>query len=394
METLERPPHSHTPLSEVDRKAGMQLLLKTIAERRGTFDSLAHIPRDIVMLMKKAGIFRAGTPKKFGGDALEPAKFLEMVERIAVVDGSAAWVAAFGSANTYLAALPEATQAKIYATGPDQVFAGGLYPLQDAQRVDGGWRVSGRWKFASGCKGADWIGVGIKGETKDASGKPVVTALMALSPANEVEIVDNWNVVGMQGTGSHDTLVQDKFYADEWTCLRGGSMVIDEPLYRYPALAYQAQVHAACNLGLARAALDIVAEMANAARLMPNMARLSDRGYFRTGLARGEAQLRSAQLFFYEAAERGWASVLCGDPVPAQDANMMRLSAAHAAHAAAEVVQQAYRIAGMSAIHRGHRMQQIVRDTMVVTQHAALSESIFESAGAMLAGADAGPAYP
>ncbi|WP_049018225.1 acyl-CoA dehydrogenase family protein, partial [Burkholderia multivorans] len=119
---------------------------------------LSHVPRDVIALMKRAGIFRAGTPKQFGGDALPPHEFVAMLERIAVADGSAAWVAAFGSANTYLAALPLDTQRAIYANGPDQVFAGGLYPLQPAQRVAGGYRVSGRWRFASGCKGADWIG--------------------------------------------------------------------------------------------------------------------------------------------------------------------------------------------------------------------------------------------
>jgi hypothetical protein len=72
---------------------------------------------------------------------------------------------------------------------------------------------------------------------------------MAVAPAQDVEIIDNWHVMGMQGTGSHDLSVTDKFYAEAWTCMRGAPGVIDEPLYRYPSLAYQAQSHAAVNLG-------------------------------------------------------------------------------------------------------------------------------------------------
>ena len=99
-----------------------------------------------------------------------------------------------------MASLPIETQKVIYATGPDQVFAGGLYPAQKAAAVPGGWNVTGRWRFASGCMGADWIGVGI--EVEGPGGKP--RQLAAVAPAAEVEIVPNWDVVGMQGTGSHD----------------------------------------------------------------------------------------------------------------------------------------------------------------------------------------------
>lgn len=370
-------------------------LAEVVAEverRREEIDRERHVPRDLVATMKRAGIFRASTPKMFGGDALPPADFLRMVEAISVADGSAGWVAAFGSANTYLAALPVETQRRIYATGPDQVFAGGLYPLQPARAAEGGWIVSGQWKFASGCMGADWIGVGIATDEIGSNGAPVTR--LALAPAAEVEIVRNWDVVGMQGTGSFDTRVSERFYPVEWTCVRGAPGLIDEPLYRYPALAYQAEVHAAVNIGLARAALDIVAAMAGSAKIMPGAQPLADRGYYRAALAHGEARWRSARAFFYETAEQAWDVLLKGDPIDLPLNNLLRLSAAHAAHECADVVQQAYRSAGIAAIQKTHRLQHIVRDTMVVTQHASLSEAIFDDAGAILAGAGGKAGYP
>ena len=366
----------------------LDALVTEVEQRRDEFDRLTYVPRDVVASMKRARIFRASTPKCFGGDALPPSQFLRMVERISQADGSAGWVAAFGSSGTYLAGLPKETQRKIYATGPDQVFAGGLYPLQLARPANGGWLASGRWRFASGCMGADWIGVGLRlppadGETPRSS-PPV--PVMAVCPASEVEIIKNWNVVGMQGTGSHDTQVHDKFYPYDWTCERGTGSLIDEPLFRYPTLPFQAQVHAVVNVGLARAALDILVNMASAEKIMPGAPSLGDRAYYRTELARAEATWRSVRLYFYDAADRAWEVVLAGDPVSPQLEADLRLSAIYAAQASASVVQLAYRIAGMSAIERTHRLQHIVRDTMVVTQHAAVNESNYDTVGGMLLG--------
>ncbi|NUU02109.1 acyl-CoA dehydrogenase family protein [Herbaspirillum robiniae] len=362
----------------------MDAVIREVTARRDEFDQLTYVPRDAIATMKCAGIFRASTPKRFGGAALAPGEFLQMVERISAADGSAGWVAAFGSANTYLAPLPLATQQQIYAGGPDQVYAGGLYPLQSAQTAPGGWKISGRWHFASGCKGADWIGVGIKNDAPPVDGVPA-PAIMAVMPASEVEIVHNWNVVGMQGTGSHDTRLQDKFVAHEWTCARGAPGLIDEPLYRYPSLAYQAEVHAAVNIGLARAALDIVTEMAGGAKIMPGAPRLGDRAYYRIKLGMGEAKWRSARMFFYDACGRAWDQVLAGNPVSELLDTLLKLSATYAARVSMEVVNEAYQAAGMAAIQRTHRMQRIVRDAMVVTQHAALSEMNYETAGAVFA---------
>jgi indole-3-acetate monooxygenase len=234
-------------------------VIAEITQRREEFERLSHVPRDVIDKLKQVGIYRAATPRRFGGDARAPGEFLELIERIATADGSAAWVASFGSANLYLAALPLATQAEIYADGPDQCFAGGLFPVQNAAAEGNGYRVNGTWKFASGCKGADWLGVGIgTGKPGEAPGKPRT----AVFRPQQVEIVENWNVVGMQGTGSHDLRVTNQFVAEDWTFVRGGTPTVDEPLYRYPTVAYAAQVLAVVNLGLARAALDVANNMA------------------------------------------------------------------------------------------------------------------------------------
>lgn len=369
-------------------------VIAEIVERRSEFNHRSHVPLDMIEKMKAVGIFRASTPKCFGGDALAPSEFLRIVERVSEADGSAGWVTAFGSANIYLAALPPETQTLIYANGPDQVYAGGLYPLQPAKEIENGWEVSGHWRFASGCKGADWIGVGIGGIPASGGGASAGKPLTAVFPAGEVQIVDNWNVVGMRGTGSHDLKLHKKTVEREWTFVRGSASTIDEPLYQYPSVAYQAQVHAAVNLGLARAALDLVIAMSGSNKTVTGAPRLGDRAYYRIELGKAEAMLRSAQAFFYETAEVVWASLLAGNPVTLQQTNLLRLSATHAAHTCAEVVMKAYRVAGTAAIFNDNRLQWIVRDSMVVTQHAFLGEATYDGAGAVFAGIEPTMPYP
>ncbi|MCC8393784.1 flavin-dependent monooxygenase [Paraburkholderia sp. MMS20-SJTR3] len=365
-------------------------VIAEIAKRREEFERLSHVPRDVIDMLKRARIYRAATPKRFGGDARAPGEFLQLIERIATVDGSAAWVASFGSANLYLAALPLDTQAAIYANGPDQVFAGGLFPVQNATAETGGFRVNGTWKFASGCKGADWLGVGIgTGKAGEAPGKPRT----AVFRPEQVEIVENWNVVGMQGTGSHDLRVSNQFVAEDWTFVRGGTPTVDEPLYRYPTVAYAAQVLAVVNLGLARAALDVANNMAGGRKTTTGAPQLADRAYYRIELAKAEAQLRAARAFFYESTDSVWQSILAGNDVTPDQVSLLRLSATQIARDGADVVNRAYRLAGTAAIYRNHPLQRLVRDAMVVTQHAFLGEGNYDGAGAVFVGTQPIPGY-
>jgi indole-3-acetate monooxygenase len=372
----------------------LDTVVAEVAERREEFDRLCHVPRDMIEKMIAIGIFRSSVPRRFGGTAVPPHEFLPIVERISEADGSAGWVAGFGSASVYLAALPAETQAIIYKDGPDQVFGGGLYPLQPAVAVEGGWEVTGQWRFASGCKAADWLGVGIGGTLANSGDPSAGKPLTAVFPASEVEIVDNWNTVGMRGTGSYDLRLQNKRVDRAWTFVRGTAATIDEPLYRYPAVAYQAQVHSVVNLGLARAALDLVTAMAGGAKTLTGAARLGDRAYYRIEIGKAEARLRSARAFFYEAASDAWESILAGDPLSSEQGNLLRLSATNAAHTGAEVVQTAFRLAGTASIYQENRLQWIMRDAAVVTQHHFVSEATYESAGALFAGIPPGTPYP
>ncbi|GAA2210892.1 flavin-dependent monooxygenase [Nonomuraea monospora] len=356
-------------------------MLAELARRREEFRELRYVPKDFVDRLKRLGLYRVSTPRRFGGEPMPPARFLRLIERISAVDGSTGWVASFGSQLVYLGSLPLETQARLYADGPDVVLAGGLFPVQRATPTGRGFLLNGRWKFASGCMAADVLVVGIPGDDS-TSGKP----RGALVRPEHLEIVREWDVVGMQGTGSFDLVAHDVEVDRSWTFIRGGAPVIDEPLYRYPAITYAAQSLSVVSAGVARAALDHAEGEGSGRAGITGAPRLADRPYYRSGIAEAEAMLRSARAYFYEAAEEAWQA-LDGAGVVSDEQNAhLRLSAAHLARTAAEVVAKVVSLAGTAAIYRDHPLQGLLGDAMVPQEHAFLSPAMYDAAGAVLMG--------
>lgn len=373
-----------------DREAAFSEVLRVLADRRDEFAKQSHVPRDFVDLMKRAGIYRASTPAQFGGEPQPPADFMRRIEDISAVDPSTGWVASFGSALGYFGALPVETQRRIYSSGPDIVFAGGWFPLQEAERVDGGFVCSGTWQFASGCMAADILGIGLKGE-EEAGGRP----LAALVDPADAEIVENWDVSGMQSTGSHAVRVDCLFVPEEHTFVRGGPSAIDEPLNRYPATALAAQVLAVVALGAARGALQLLEDSVTGSKSVTGGGSRGERPSFRAGLARGHAAFSSVRSWFYEVTERVWGQALREEEISEISKAELRLAAAHAAHEARRVILEAFDLSGTGAIYRSHPMQRYLQDGLVPAQHAMLASNSYEAAGAVLLGYDSGaPSFP
>lgn len=354
-------------------------VLTELVQRRAEFREQRYVSKDFIARLKRTGLYRASTPAKFGGEPLPPAEFLDRIERISVVDGSTGWVASFASSMIYLAALPLRSQAELYQDGPDIVFAGGLFPVQPAEPTVRGFLVDGQWKFASGCMGADVIGVGIPGDESTA-GKPRV----ALLRPEQVEIVQNWDVTGMRGTGSFDLVVRGVEVPREWTFVRGAEPAVDEPLYRYPAIAYASQVLAVVGAGVARAALDHAEEVGSGYAGVTGAPKLADRPYYRTEVAMAEAALRSARAWFYELSHEVWETVVAGDNASDTQNAHLRLASAHLARTASDVVGRLVEVSGTAPIYREHPLQLLLGDALVPKQHAFLGPAIYDAAGAVL----------
>lgn len=374
-------------MSAVHVREELVPLLKDVAARSADFEQQRHISDDIIARFKQIGVYRALVPKAYGGEECSPAQFCELIEQIATADGSAGWVASFGMSPFYLGALPPDTLKELYRDGPDVVFAGGIFPPQKAVLADGGYRVSGRWGFASGSMGASVFGVGILPE----SGEPLPR--MAVLPRDCVQIDPVWNTVGLAGTGSHDLVVNDAFVPQEWTFVRGGALNLDGALYRYPVLSLATQVLSVVALGVARAALNEIYTIAHRQQSVTGAPRLADRPQAQMQIARCEADLRSARAWFYDAIDDVWQCILAGDEPACEQINALRLSSTHVTRVAAEVTRQALALNGMGGITMKSPLQRYVRDTLVITQHAFMGDLSYLNAGTVYFGGQPLPGY-
>ncbi|MFY9993417.1 MAG: acyl-CoA dehydrogenase family protein [Leclercia sp.] len=374
-------------MSAVHVREELVPLLNDVAARSADFEQQRHISDDIITRFKQVGVYRALVPKIYGGDECSPAQFCELVEQIATADGSAGWVASFGMSPFYLGALPPDTLKALYRDGPDVVFAGGIFPPQKAVLADGGYRVSGRWGFASGSMGASVFGVGILPESGETLPR------MAVLPRDSVQIDPVWNTVGLAGTGSHDLVVNDAYVPQEWTFVRGGALNLEGALYRYPVLSLATQVLSVVALGVARASLNEIYAIAHRQQSVTGAPCLAERPQAQMQIARCEADLRSARAWFYDAIDDIWQCILTGDEPASEQINALRLSSTHVTRVAAEVTRQVLALNGMGGITLKSPLQRYVRDTLVITQHAFMGDLSYLNAGTVYFGGKPLPGY-
>lgn len=370
--------------------SGFDALLTDIRARRAEFEAARHVARDIVDGLRAVGLYRAAVPRSLGGDERPLGPCLDMIERIAEADPSVGWVASFAPQGAgYFGALPLHRMREIYAAGPDVVGAGGLFPLQPVKRVEGGLLVDGRWKFASGCMAADWLSVGIS-IPEDGDNPPPRLLVM---PADRVEIVENWETVGLAGTGSHDLVVRDAVVEEDWSFIRGGTPNLDATICRFPSVALAALTFAAVGLGAARSSLNLINDVARGKLSITGAPRLADRAYVQTGIARATVQLDAARALLHERTDSAWAKLEAGDALSIEEKAGLRLAASNASRSSIRVAEKCFSLAGTTAIFLDNPLQRNLRDALVVNQHAFLAEGCFEQAGRVMLGL-AAPGFP
>ncbi|WP_424893836.1 acyl-CoA dehydrogenase family protein [Acinetobacter courvalinii] len=370
----------------------LDALCQEIRERAcsGEFDNQAYVSQDIIEKLKQIGVYRALVPKRFGGNEWSPKQFCELIEQLSKADGSVGWVASFGMSPAYLGSLPEATLEQLYKDSPDIVFAGGIFPPQPAEITDAGVVVSGRWKFSSGCMGADIVGVGISPQKdNEAQGLP----RMAVMPANKAQIDMTWDTVGLKGTGSHDLVVKDVLVAKEWTFVRGEPSKLPEPFFKYPSLSLATQVLTVVGIGVAAAALEEFQKLAPGKSSITGGAEIASRPVTQYEFAQAEAEFKAARVWFYDTMQIVWNEVVAGRTPSAEQISDMRLSCTHVARVCARVTRKIQMLAGMTAIYTHNPFSRFVNDTNVVTQHAFMGDATLQNAGLVSFGMKPAPGY-
>ena len=210
---------------------------------------------------------------------------------------------------------------------------------------------------------------------------------MLLLPAGEVEILDTWTVAGLCGTGSHDMVVTDAFVPAS----RAVSLVTDPPrqpgpLYAFPLFGLLAVGIAAVALGLGRAAVDELTDLAGVKVPTGSRRRLAQRSAVQADVAQAEARLRSGRAFLLDAVGAAWTSACAGDAISLEQRALLRTAATHATREAAATVDLAYEAGGGTSVYATSPLQRHFRDVHVVTQHVMVAPATYELAGRVLLG--------
>lgn len=368
-------------------KQAFDHLLGEVRQRREEFEKQHHVTSDIVQKFQQLGLYRAFVPKHFGGDEQSPLDFLLAIEAISEADGSAGWVASFGMSPIYLGGLPMEVLEEIWQS-PDDIFAGATFPVHSVKVVDGGYLVNGRWKWASGCVCAHRIGVGIKPDAKNS------LPSMAVLNVDQVEIdKSSWGVQGMAGTGSYDVIVKDVVVPVSHTFVRGGKLTPDGIFFKYPTITLAAQVLAITSAGVAQEALNILIKGAAARASATGAPNIADRSYVQIEMAKADAKLRAARLFFYDSVAAAWEILERGDELDRHSISMMRLSTTYLVRECASVVRTVYHLSGMEAAYYDNHLSRCFRDVHMPTQHAFMGEISYQNAGAIMFSKDPLPGY-
>ena len=382
-----------TGQTATDMLAVARELGPTIRSFADEAERMRQCPPALVGILQESRLLDMMIPRAYGGLEDTIPTMVRVLEELAIHDASVGWIVGIANGTGVISAsMPEATARALFTRGA--VAGGAQAPYGRAIEVDGGYRVSGRWPFASGCTHCTML---VGGSLVMDGAAPRVTNgmpeyRMAVFPIDDVEIIDTWHVAGLRGTGSRDMAVHDVFVPHDRMLSPGrDALVVDSPTYRYPVLGYLALTIAPIPLGIARRAIDELVALAEGKTPMGIGSKLRERSLTQHEIARAEAILRSARAWLYEVMDEIWEKVLRDAEVTAKDRALVRMACAHAALESLRATEIAYTLGGGSAIYESNALQRCMRDAHAATQHVMLAPTNYEPAGKAMLGLDLPP---
>lgn len=340
-------------------------------------ESTATVPAELVRAFYEGGLYSLLIPTELGGGTghgeATPAEVLGVLEELAAADGSTAWalMATMAGMGANYAAIPDEGIQLVLASG-NPITAGEAAPTGVARRVDGGYIVSGRWRYASGSSAAGWFHAGFT--VVNDEGEPVRdehgarTVISGLTPSSDVELCGDWDVLGLVATTSVDYAITNHFLPD--ALVRSRRILRGDTLHRAGVRSMTCMAHTGVALGLMRGALDEFAEFARA-KVRPPSGLLARQEGQQSDFAKWRAAYRSARGFALDALDSLRDTVAAGaTATPTQQADV-RLSATYAIYQAADVTRDIYLASGGDGLRNGrdNRIQRFFRDAHAASQH-------------------------
>jgi alkylation response protein AidB-like acyl-CoA dehydrogenase len=372
-------PHTLAPL-EAARHLAPQ-----IRAAANEIEATRELPRPIFEALADAGLFLMGVPRALGGLELDLPQYVQVIEALARGDASTAWAVNQGSTFAMFAAFMDPKAAcDIWTDRPRSVVSNSPAPSAQAIVVPGGFRVTGKQGFSTGCMHASWVAAHAQvmdnGAVRQRNGKPEIR--YCILPKTQAKLHDTWKTRGMRGTGTHTFEVKDVFVPEDHTVLTSrDTLVTDGPRYRIPQTLTFAAGDGITALAVARSCLEAFFELAGAKAPRHMTGLLRDQSMTQLTVGQAEAALTSAHLYLMHTVNNIWDDA-CKNGKAGMDTRVgLRLSSTHAIRVAAQVVESVYSDCGGSAIFEGDLIQRHFQDIHVITQHVQGRRAFYEMVG-------------
>jgi alkylation response protein AidB-like acyl-CoA dehydrogenase len=367
--------------------AGITRVLEPLIREHGAAVESGRIPAALVEAMYDSGVFRAMLPREVGGLEAEPVEWLRLIEEITRMSASVGWLAFITSGVGLTFLDPERFERFRERAGGRLMLAMSLGRIGGrAVRENGGYRVTGRWPFASGSPYATWLGAqayitGADGEPEtDAAGQP--RRLLAIWPADQARLIDTWDGLGLRGTGSGDFEVSGLFVPDEQVNPGFyGPPRYDRPLFRIKEMPEVG--HGAHALGIASAALEAFTAAVNS-RPAPGSSRHLAMGHMQAhqvAFARADALVRAARALLHETAREAYADAQAHAELSLELRVRLREANIFTVRSAKEAVGLVFDMAGSSAVYRGRPVEKAFRDISTAANHTNYVETAYAAIG-------------
>jgi 3-hydroxy-9,10-secoandrosta-1,3,5(10)-triene-9,17-dione monooxygenase len=363
--------------------ARAEALVPVLRERAGHTEELRKVPDETIEDLHRSGLFRMLQPRRVGGSELPFRSIVELVSAIARGDGSTAWVLANLAAHHWLLAMwPREAQDEVWGQSPDNLIGSALiFPRGRAQRVPGGYRVSGRWPFSSGVDASTWNLLGAIAQDEDTG---VAEPRIFLVPASDYTIIDTWNVIGLAGTGSKDVAAEDVFVPDHRSVsvqdLTGGpnpgSEVNPAVLYQLPAISLFGFCIAGVPLGIAQGAIEYFTDTMRTRTSYYTGRNLADFVTLQIHLAEATAIADAARAILLTDSDEATRIVAEGGSPSLEQRVRYRRDGAYAATRCTRAVDVLFQATGGGAIYARNPLQRAFRDIHAANAHYVLNWDI------------------
>lgn len=370
-------------------------LAEMIESRVDEAAAASTLTLDVVEALESSDLFRMGLPRGLGGYEVDPVTQLRTMETLAHADGSTAWAVAIGNSSSFFAWLDQSAALDLLADRPTQPVSSVFAPTARGVEVNGGYRVSGRWNWASGSPHAalfvvGFAVVGADGQPRMMGDQPVQR--WGVFAAGDVEVQTNWSdAVGLRASGSHSVEIATKFVPKKNTFMPyREAPVADGALYRLPFITLVRSALVGIPLGVARRALDELNGLCRS-KTRDSILIASD-GDVQIRLAQAEATLRASRTFLLDLTDKIFEVAVGGREVPLQLRSEYTLASQLTVSSSVSAVNLAFEIAGASsAAAAGDAIQRCWRDVNVASQHILFGRNKWRVAGAALLGVPIDP---